>query len=327
MKGMSSREYRAIYKKTTRVSSRNYIKLRNQISRGYAKAAAEVADLITKFPAGTAENILLQSIQSQLDAATTSVGQMLLKDIPGFISKSHESFARLEVDYLSSHFAAANAPFKKEIMEKSYFAINERLLLAQANRAVNGLYFSDRIWDTVGKDFQGAIKDTIQAGFSQGRDLIDIAKDIEVYTGTTGSKQKLIKRYGKLQDGTADFIKRIPKSVDYRALRIARSEMYASLQQANAIDAEANPGCSGQVNWILTEGAQHSCECPDLAAGSPYPADSVPAYPHPNCLCTLQPVMKSRDEFRKEIDAFMRGQESPDMERWYNNFYLPSEQR
>ena len=93
-----------------------------------------------------------------------------------------------------------------------------------------------------------------------------------------------MKRYGKLERGTAEYARRIPRSVDYRALRIVRSELYASLKEVGIENGKANPSALDKFDWVMQSGrADWDCDCPDLAAGSPYTAAQFPAQPHPNC--------------------------------------------
>ena len=83
-------------------------------------------------------------------------------------------------------------------------------------------------------------------------------------------------RYGRLTPGSREYARRVRQRPDYRALRLVRSEMYASIQSVGVSEAEYNPACLGLVDWILTSGAQHSCICPDLARSGPYELDRVP---------------------------------------------------
>lgn len=324
-KGMSKREYERLYRRTKNIIQKNLNKTKKEIRSGYITAGDRISDRLRNdvFLSKTARDVL-EVISSQITMAADEVSQLLSTAIPNVTSRTYQVYAGIEVEYLYSNISAAGVQINKTAIAESYFQIDRRLLAAQANRSVGGLVLSERIWGTVNQGFQSDMRNIVQAGFSQGRDLIEIAKDIEVYTGTDAGKRQLMKRYGKLQEGTPDFIRRIPQNVDWRAIRIARSELYASLQQAAGTNAQTNPGSSGQVKWNLTEGAQHSCICPDLAAESPYDNDNIPDYPHPNCMCYITPLMKSREDFFEEVNSFFKGEESPAMENWYNNTYLPA---
>ena len=126
-------------------------------------------------------------------------------------------------------------------LDKMAVAINDLVFRATVNRLFDdGLGLSDRIW-RVGIDYKTQISRVISAGFAQGRDPAKIARDIRGYIKE--GKEYLAKSYGpKLKQGTREFFSRIRKSVDYRALRLVRSELYMSLQDAALLSGKANPG-------------------------------------------------------------------------------------
>ena len=132
----------------------------------------------------------------------------------------------------------------------------------------------------------------------------------------------LMKRYGELERGTKKFIRRIPKNIDWRAIRLARSELYASIQESSRIQGHENPAIKTYV-WNLTAGAVHECICPDLAANSPYRENEVPDYPHSNCLCYITYQIRSRNEFVTDLKNWGDGLIIPYIDTWYHSVYLP----
>ena len=67
------------------------------------------------------------------------------------------------------------------------------------------------------------------SGLRKGAILVKIADDLSEYL--VGGKAKLMKRYGRLEAGTKQFAKRIPKNVDYRAMRLASQPELCTLKE------------------------------------------------------------------------------------------------
>jgi len=325
---MTNDEYERLYKASRNIFQGNFKLTKKLLRDGYIEATRRVADAVRE--ANTAlQSDVLNAVHRALKEGADSVSALTANLIPGMISNSYEPYAAIEKEYIKSAFDRAGVDLVDEWVDNIYIAVNQRLLLAQANRVVNGMTFSERIWATfdadgkplgINGDYQYRIKSVIQSGFAQNRDVLDIAADLNVYA--KDGKTKLIKRYGRLVRGSGEFRKRISKQVDWRAVRLARSELYASMQQAAVWDAEANPASNGLIDWFLTPGAQHNCVCPDIAADTPYKVGQVPAYPHSNCLCFLVPRTQSREEFVNNIVDWDKGGYQPDIEAFYNDLYL-----
>jgi hypothetical protein len=175
------------------------------------------------------------------------------------------------------------------------------------------------VW-RAGQYYQTQIKNVISAGLAQGRDIIKIAKDIQIYTAD--GKIALVKRFGPgLIRGSKAFINRIGNRIDYRALRLIRSEMNMSLQDAGKEQGRVNPACTQLWDWVRG-GSQHwNCICPELAANSPYEYNAVPGYPHPNCICQVRPRLMNHAEFVNDLSFWANGQQVPYLDNWYNNIY------
>jgi len=165
---------------------------------------------------------------------------------------------------------------------------------------------SKSIWDTVGHT-EEAILNTVRGSISQGRDIRTIAADIMAH-GRFGPAA-IPGRWGKLLPGTREYARRLGRAgVDYRVIRLRRSEQYRMMQEKAIAEGQSNPACTGEYDWIMFEGGNNCEVCEDLEAGSPYTYDTVPAYPHPNCMCTVRPRLKPRAEFMKELRAYASGE-------------------
>jgi hypothetical protein len=180
---------------------------------------------------------------------------------------------------------------------------------------------SKSVWDTVNQT-EKQILDVVRGGISQGRDIKKISADLMAYI--QGGSQVIPGRWGKLETGTREYVRRLGKTgIDYRAMRLYRSEKYRSLQEAAVEDGQSNPACTGEYDWILMPGrGTWNCDCPDIAAAGPYKADNIPPYPHtrhPNCDCLVEPRLKDHDEFIQQLRDYVHGEDTPgahEIEKW-----------
>jgi hypothetical protein len=197
-----------------------------------------------------------------------------------------------------------------------FVSIDDKLITSLYSRITqSGYTYAESIW-YASMDYQDQMRQVIQLGLSQGRDFIKIAGDLNVYT--KDGKLKLFKRIGKLQRGTQEFKKRIRTQVDYRSLRILRSELYASLQDASKLSGYYNPGCNGLYDWYKTIAEDFDCPCPEYEAGSPYELNNVPSYPHPNCSCIVRPRLRDRKEFVNDLVSWKNGAQIDYLNNWSN---------
>jgi hypothetical protein len=92
--------------------------------------------------------------------------------------------------------------------------------------------------------------------------------------------------------------------IDYRTMRIMRTETAAVLNDRQADIARNSYICTGEVDWVLQKGRDgFNCECAAHAAGGPYDVDHLPGpIPlHPNCNCQLRPHLKTREQIEAEF--------------------------
>jgi hypothetical protein len=89
--------------------------------------------------------------------------------------------------------------------------------------------------------------------------------------------------------------------LDYRAIRIVRTETARALGDRQKEIAKSSPIYTGRVIWILDKNRDRwDCECTKLG-GKSYDVNSNDILnfpPHPNCACRLRPELKSDDEIR-----------------------------
>lgn len=168
---------------------------------------------------------------------------------------------------------------------------------------------SRSIWTNV-SFMEDMILDVVQGGLSQGRDGASIATDLQAYI--LDGKKVIAGRWGKLTPDSQAYYDRLGEEIDYRALRLVRSEMYSGIQAAAVKAGEMNPACIGQYDWVLQAGRiGWPCSCPRLASGGPYKANEIPEYPHPSCSCILRPVLMDHDTFINNLKDYVNGVDTP----------------
>lgn len=308
-----------------------------EISNLYIQAANEVSEkLKTLNLTGKGDSLTaasLRSLESSLRKTGAKIAggteQIIIDSIDDVItgtSGPHTEFLKDAINRSGIDKITA------DIIDGLYSRINEDLISLTYTRIwQDGYTFSQKIWGFPGTDTQPylpglaaywetAVKNLITFGLAQGRDILQIAKDLSYYA--VHGKKGVIKRYGDLIRGTKQFAKRIPNHIDWRALRLARSELYISLQEAAKIQGKLNPAVKEYI-WNLTGGrGDWGCVCPDLAADSPYTELEVPSFPHPSCLCYITYRIIGRDEFIQDLLDWDSGIGVPYLDNWYMTQYL-----
>ena len=269
-----------------------------------------------------------KTIESELAKGADMIVNTAADAIPQSVTNAYSNFLDTDIEYITDAIDAANVTLITEAgLRNLGIGVNHRLLQAQASRVLDdGYTFSERVW-LVGKDYELRIKNLILLGEAQGRDTVSIANDIQLYIEKGKNYVLKESRFGKLKPGTAEYKARIPKKIDWRALRLVRSEVNASLQEAQAITGLINPASVGLYDWIKTPGNpldQKGPRCIDLAEAGPYKYDEIPSYPHPNCSCYVRPVLRDHKDFIDELKSWSPGDGSS-IDNWYQSVYLTNQ--
>jgi hypothetical protein len=322
---MTQQEYYRLHAQARREAAALSLASRAKIAEIYRKAATEAAEVARRtIERGLSEltSERWSMMAAQLNQAANSIVSGVDPLIRDTVGKTTPLFARINADYLLTAVATAEAGnlITEFTVGRMVAAVNKRVVESLVTRIwQDGYTYSDRVWN-LKDDWLERIKATVSAGIAQGRDPIKIARDIQVYTAD--GKIALMKRYGSLKAGTAEFAKRIPGNVDWRAVRLVRSELYASLQDASAQAGDMNPGCTGEYDWVLSATREDwPCDCAELAAASPYTKESIPEYPHSHCQCTVRPRLRDRKSFVADLKRFARGEDVDYLDKWYAEKY------
>ena len=327
----SQQQSREVYLSTMRSANR-------ELARLYIRSANEVSEKIKtlelKIRGDSLTAVSLRKLETTLRMTGARIAgeteNLTIDIINDSISETNKS----HVQYLKDAIKISGIDkIEFSVIENMYSNLNETMIDLTYSRVwSSGYTFSDSVWGFPGTPEQPYlpglggywtknIKDLVTMGLMQGRDVLQIAKDLSVYA--VKGKKGLMKRYGELVRVTASFSKRVPANIDWRALRLARSELYISLQDSSKIQGRMNPSIK-EYKWNLTGGrGDWGCICPDLAADSPYQELDIPDYPHPNCLCYIIHVIRGRDEFVNDLIDWGKGIGVPYLDQWFTSIYLP----
>jgi hypothetical protein len=323
---MTKAQYKRAYAAVRKRGSVLKARAMRELKRAYKTAADQVAEVVRDAKARSLSELTIQareSIERQLEIGANIIRSKASDVIPKTIRQGTAAVTSIDAEYLED-LMPLYSDINKTGIRAVAALVNERVVISIVNRIFeDGYTLSDRVW-RVGTDYRNQINSVISAGFAQGRDPVKIARDIQYYV--RDGKTRLAQRYGpNLTRGTREWMQRIRKDVDYRALRLVRSELYMSFQQAALESGRANPGAEDWYDWILDPGRQDwGCECPDNAASGPYHYQDVPDYPHANCNCRVQPRLMDREQFISDLKSWTDGARVDYLDDWYNQYYLPA---
>ena len=165
---------------------------------------------------------------------------------------------------------------------------------------------SDRIWDIKEYTDQG-LQDMIEQSVNQGKSAAEFSRAVEEFleesgpSWTTGIKPSVTGR----------------GSIDYNALRLARSETQNAYRRSQKLSAQKST-VTKAIKWNLSnshptyppsysyKGYNEICNYMaednhhNLGAGV-YPPDEIPITPHPQCMCYWTDVLYKDDELINKL--------------------------
>lgn len=151
---------------------------------------------------------------------------------------------------------------------------------------------SDAIWKLSGNNLD-AIKSILDAGV--GMDSVKVAKALSTYVNE--GRATFAYQYPNMMDRMG---KRIPKTLNYEALRLARNELSEVYWDSSLEGYRDNDAIEGvKVSLSNNRPAGFHDICDQLATENLYglgpgvfPVGEAPSKPHIQCLCSLLPVVK-----------------------------------
>jgi hypothetical protein len=317
-------EYARAYRKARIDLALETRRFMTRLRSTYAEAAREAARQVAGAELAGAAEITTASwarISAALEEGSHAVQRRLEGMLPGAAADAARGVTLIDEEFVIQAARGAGATRVTPVVVRNVFlGVSESVVKTMVSRIyADGYSFSERIW-RAGAAYQDAMKQVVTSGIAVGRDAVDVAADLTAYV--RDGRAGLMQRWGKLVRGNADFARRIRKDVDYNALRLVRSELYSSLQEAGRLDGLANPACEGLFDWKRYTNTDFGCECQDLADGGPYTAEDLPGYPHPSCSCLVTPRLMDLREFVRDLRDFERGGGKEYLEDWYRNEYL-----
>jgi len=328
---LTAAEYRAAYDRARRTWPKLTAATMREIRDVYLESANKLAEILRSGSLDDKSKITqaaARQMEAEFERAAKAIQASIVEEVPLLISRGYDGFSKIEVEFMTDALEGIDqGKVTEKGLQNVYVGVNQRVVETTLHRVgQDGYTFAQRAGRAAGF-YQQDMNRLIAAGFAQGRDLAKIAEDLTKYV--TDGKIKTVKRWGEiLEPESKALLKRVPERVDYRALRIARSELASSLQEGARQNGKINPGALNEFDWVLTNEFHASGDpCPDLAANSPYAFNEVPAYPHPNCECWIRPRLKPAKEFRDELLRWADGGNSPDVNEWYSNVYRPAQAR
>lgn len=284
---MTSAEYERLYKQSQNVFGNITVDTIKKLKKVYEKSASEVASAVRAAELTGKSQITIQSltiIENQLAKGANDIQLFLTTSTPEALTDAYDYIFKIDYNYIKDAYSKVDGILPVSLAEIASVqrVINNSLITSMVNRVwQDGYSFSDRVV-AAGESYQNIIKEILSGGLAQGRDPVKIAKDITEYV--KNGKGAIAGRWGDLLPGTRQYYNRIPRNVDWKALRIIRSELYSSLQQAGVEQGRLNPATTGWYDWILEPNERPIGDpCPDIALNSPYLETEIPVYPHSNC--------------------------------------------
>nr|WP_315442392.1 polymorphic toxin type 50 domain-containing protein [uncultured Treponema sp.] len=205
------------------------------------------------------------------------------------------AYAGLFVGEQTKQYYKAKGLLKFRLIEKD--ALREAEIIAESTLRKQRIFknkefvLSDRIWDVSDNNYD-KIQEIISSGINT--DCAEVAKALQQYV-KEGAKT-FAEKYPNMYDRMGG---RVPKNLNYEALRLARNELSEVYWQATIEGFKENPAVTA-VKWLLSNnrlpGYHDICDTMayannhGLGAGI-YPVDEAPEKPHICCLCSLAPVI------------------------------------
>ncbi len=287
----------------------------------FRRAASDVAESVASLPDGPLSDMdrrrVMRTIDQVLDRAFGSTQASALRS----------DLTRTIIGVMDD---AATIPFARSAQRIESILRNDLLYrglygpIVEAQRARRAAMFdpnrrwvdsrgyrlSDRVWKQ-GRQVRAAIDDTLREGIRGGMSADKLARELRQYLDPSNAPTRYT-RGGKIVQRRDGGTKRGYASS--RARTLARTEITRVHGLATIEAAKVTPGNRG-IRWRLSAGHTDQDVCNDLASRDGYnlgpgvyPPDQVPTYPqHPNDLCTLVPVMASRDDVIADIIAAYGG--------------------
>lgn len=320
---MTQAEYQSAYAKARKLWPNLTAKTMRKIKVVYREQGEIISKIIAS---GTINNGALdQDTQRKLDhallVASAEVGNVLREEIPALLTTAAGMGVAIETRFLTEAWGKLGPKLTESGIKSMFSKATEQAITQTLSTGLNGQSFWANV-PNVSRYFSDDVVNMVRAALDQGRDAGKIAEDVNRFI--KDGKRLTIKRWGEnLEPGSKELLKRIKfDRVDYRALRLARSELGRGLMETAKANGLANPGGTGWWDWVRFNVIDWGCNCPANAANGPYEYDNIPPYDHPNCQCVIRQRLKDGNAFRDELKRWANGESVPELDEWYRKSYV-----
>lgn len=330
--------------KARRFSMRLMRNIKGTVLKSYVSAVDKLAKEIRKLETigkGKKYKLTIES-KKQLTKALNEEAAMLRKEIKNISLTATKEGVKINAgsytEYTYSQMKGLNN-LDDNILKNVFSKINNDLIEIQALKTYeDGLLFSQRIWND-SKLFRRNIRNIVSEGLARNRDIIDIARDLEVYVRK--DKITLAKRYANIDKSpmrkgetyeqwkrrVREFKSRISTNVEYNSLRIVRSQVQGAIQDSNIAASSYTPSVQS-FDWNLSPAHILYSICEDIVLGNSwtYETFDYPTPPHPNCLSfTTYNEMKPK-KFLSDLNTWQNNPTNPlvnYLNEWKAQYYDP----
>jgi hypothetical protein len=265
--------------------------------------------------------ILNQASRGVIDGALGASTRHISRELRSYIQRRFERAVEIRQKPSRVHMASIFRSVKKvekSIIRNGFSRDAKKILNTLLTGTRTGYSLSRSTWNLASTSMTHLRRITVE-GVRLGRDGAAIAKDINKYV-LQGKTKGFAKKYANLMAGG----KRLPDNIDYRAVRLARSEVVAASHEAANLGAMANPSVEGVI-WNLSSAHPEDCGeciCEKLADESPHPkGPDAPTITdsHPNCLCYI--TYDLVEGFEEDIENWSAGERIGYLDDWYGGWY------
>ena len=326
---MTNADYYRAYKLARSKSAVISLKAQVEIRSLYLKASKQTAEKL-RDALNPGKRELTESEWNALRYELTEPGKTITDGVTniamGAVGAGAGLYILINADYLKDAMPNDIAITKEGIDKLAKVQTRKAAESISTRTYGTGKAFSTRVWDAKA-DYENTIRKIVEGGIRIGRDPAKIAKDIQAYTAD--GRIGIAKRWASLERGDAAWMQRLPKNIDWRAVRLVRSELQATIQDAGKLAGQTNPGATGEYEWLLGPGLNHCSTCIEYSTMT-FTKDTLPDYPHGNCGCVPQAKLRDRGTFVNDLKEWTQGDASEKtryISDWYQTVYAPAQGR
>lgn len=258
----------------------------------------------------------LQPIMEQLHGLSVSMSEQILdatlQGLELAVAPAIASAEGVALQRLGDFFARPG-------LRAFYHSVNNRAVVAFATRAYgdDGLKLSDRVWQ-IGRSYRDEVRSALGDGIARGQDARRLAAEVQRHLHPDRVTPHSLSVRRRLH---------LSSRIDYRAMRLARTEMGNAFREATILGHSTAPSYLGS-QWELSAAHPFEDECDELAQGEDgfgfYSFGNEPLAPHPNCMCVLTPVHQSDRDFEARLERWLDDPASDRaLEEWHQTTIAP----